>query len=297
LAHYISKAGNHNTQSKFDFRPIFIGDGCETKLATIKSIITPDSKKIIDPGKIGEDEIREELNEMFGETLQKNVLDSRKEANSKSLEFIRNHIHRLYSKNKSIVWLDVGCGEGRCLNVFNIFIEEDQNWTHDIHYIGIDDNPNLFTKAKEIASKFERNGLKASFFRVKAHEIYRYPKYDLISAIFLLHEIDPPLLPYILQRMLFALKDDGYLVIYDFQEPIEKEPRIVVWDKADIMCIMDQAFGARPSCQKMEGNDFPEERTFFSCYVHHKELLDEKKFDSFIKQYNNPVCLGTCDLM
>jgi SAM-dependent methyltransferase len=285
LAHYISKAGNHNTQLNFDFRPIFIGDGCETKLATIRSIIQPDFKKIIDPERINEDEIREQLFEMFGETLQKNYIDSRKEAHSKSLEFIRNHIHRFYTKNKSIVWLDVGCGEGRCLNVFNIFIEEDQNWSHDIHYIGIDENPNLLTKAEELAKIFEKNGLKASFAPVKAQEIYQYPKYDLISSIFLLHEIDPPLLPYILQRMLYALKEEGYLVIYDFQEPIEKEPRIVVWDKADIKYIMENAFGARPSCQKMVGTDFPEERIFFSCYVHPNEQLDEKKFKDFLEQY------------
>ncbi|MCK9592598.1 MAG: class I SAM-dependent methyltransferase [Methanoregula sp.] len=281
LAHRISQTPKR--LKIFEFLPLFIGDGCHVDLNGIRSLTGLQNEKS-KPHTINENMVRKHLKEGFKDTLQKNYLDSKKEAQSKSLEFIKNSILRNVSKNKPMVWLDVGCGRGRCLNVFEIFIEEDPNWYHNINYIGIDTSQECLDKAKETASNFENIGLKTSFFQVDATDIYLDPRYDMVSAILLLHELDPIQLPHILRKMLLALKNDGYLVIYDFQEPSEQENRIVVWDNDDIKYILKNALGAGIGCQKMKGREFPEEISFFSCYAT-KKNYDEAKFENFIKNY------------
>jgi len=263
----------------FEFLPIMIGDGCKVDIDKLKSKLNLTSSG--DPTLI-----KTQIKKLFRENKQKHSTDDLEEAQSKSLEFLKNQIHNFKIKQESIKWLDVGCGGGRCLNVFNIFIEEDPNWNLDIDYIGIDISEQYFENAKKLGLKFQKNGLKYRFDRVEASKIYREPRYDLVTAILLLHELDPIQLPYILRNMMLSLKKDGILVIYDFLEPSEQERHIIVWDNKDIKEILMNALGAIPSCEIQKGKSFSDERKFFSCYVN-KGNYDDKKFQEFISNYHN----------
>jgi SAM-dependent methyltransferase len=229
-------------------------------------------------------EIEKILFELFGKTTQVIYSDSKIEAHSKSLECVTKRIQDLYRSNTHIKWLDVGCGEGRCLNVMHNFIHENDKREHKIQYLGIDSSKDGFLKAKEITNKFKEN-MECCFDKYNVEKYICNDSYDLVTAIFLIHEIPPAILPLALKNMISSLRPDGQMIIYDFHEPIEIENRIVVWDLEDIIEMMKNAFNATPNCGMKEGKNFPKERTFYSCKFSRPSEIDEKKFSDFMLMY------------
>lgn len=214
---------------------------------------------------------------LFSSTYQKERPLGKSDEKSKTLEFLRTHLQYLTAKDKEIRWLDVGCGNGRCLDVLKVVQNQKK-----IRYHGIDFSKTYFDEARKLASKYDL--IDANFEIVDAAVMKYKSRYDIISSVLLLHEIDPLCLPYVLRNILCALKKNGTLVISDFEGPYEQEKKIVAWSAMDIKYILEKIGGAKMSIEFTRASMFPEVLGFYSCYVT-KPKLDEKGFEEFMKGY------------
>ena len=125
-----------------------------------------------------------------------------KDYNSKTLNFVKSKLHdlKIEKKEKAIKWLSVGVGEGRDLQVLYAKGLRPIN----IDFYGIDISDDLFKTVEKSASAL---GIKQVHLEVVSAEDMDFnPKFDLISAILVLHEVDPTTLPLILRNMLRSLK-------------------------------------------------------------------------------------------
>jgi len=216
------------------------------------------------------------ISEIFSSVYQKEIKAGVSEANSKTLEFLRTKLHDLNTENRKIHWLDIGCGDGRCLEVFEK-IHSHENF----RYHGIDGSHKHLYKAEKRAKKY---GVNATFEKMNAVAMKVISKYDIVSTVLTLHEVDPLDLPNILKNSLQSMKKKGTLVISDFQEPYEQEKKVVVWDDSDIRYLLEDIIGARTSFEIKKAEKFPEEFGFYCCYVGNPDF-DENKFNEFMQQY------------
>jgi len=128
------------------------------------------------------------------------------------------------------------------------------------------------------------NQVRVNLKKISAEEMNFKSKFDLISAILILHEVDPVKLPLIIRNMLKVLKNEGTLVISDFQKPYELEKNVVVWDVDDIKDILEQIspkIGV--SFEIMASREFPEEFGFYSCIIKKRGRISLRFFQEFEK--------------
>ena len=182
------------------------------------------------------------LADVFKSRYLKERKDYKSETNSKTLKLLKGKIISLLKTQTEIKWLDVGCGDGRCIEIldFDDETKELEKLLYKINFVGIDiDYANIET-AKKLAEKYN---IQKEFIKSKAIDIKYDSKFDVISAILLLHEIDPLQLPYVLKNMLIAVKDEGVILISDFNETYEQERDIIVWTYNDITYIFKNIGG------------------------------------------------------
>jgi 2-polyprenyl-3-methyl-5-hydroxy-6-metoxy-1,4-benzoquinol methylase len=278
----ISKIEESNLRQRNEFNPvstIIIGDGYgwrdpfENSKVTVSAIIEYKDKK-----KLYRDCFRSELYGISASRIQKERLNGQSEVDSKTLETLKNKLLDLVSSCEEIRWLDVGCGDGRCLEVLDAV-----NKRNGIYYHGIDVEYNL-----DIASKKAKTyGIKSDFDKIDAESLNFESKYDLITAILLFHEVDPLTLPDILRNLIKALKCEGELIISDFQEPYEFEKDVVIWSYDDINVILNNL------CEKVNAifstipsKEHPNEFSFYYGCIK-KTPFHKSSFEEFLKNYDN----------
>ncbi|MDP2753352.1 MAG: class I SAM-dependent methyltransferase, partial [Nitrospirota bacterium] len=219
---------------------------------------------------------------IFTSVYQKERKAGVSEANSRTLILLRGKLLELTALGEEICWLDVGCGDGRSLEVLDMIEKHGE-----IKYYGID---NMHEHRDEAEKRAKRYKLKSScIVRTDAASMEFNSKFDLVSAVLLLHEVDPLCLPYVMRNMLRALKDDGTLVISDFEGPYAQEKNVVAWYAKDIEEILKNIGANQIGCMQQEANKYPKERGFYGMYVK-KPKLSYERFNGFLTSYGK--CLN-----
>jgi len=142
---------------------------------------------------------------------------------------------------------------------------------------------NYLDKAEEQARKHKL--VHWNIEKMNATQMDFDSEFDLISAVLLLHEVDPLCLPYVIRNMIRALKPEGTLVISDFQGPYEQEEGIVAWSAEDIKFLLKGICEeAKVSFEPLPAGKYPKELGFYACYVK-KSRIDDTKFEQFMENY------------
>jgi SAM-dependent methyltransferase len=223
-------------------------------------------------------DLESEICDIFKSVYQKERAEDASEVNSKTLEFLKYKLLDLAASGKRIDWLDVGCGNGRCLDV----LEAVQN-RGNIKYHGTDISYKYFGDTEERARKYNLN---PRLDKIDTAAMEFDSDYDVVSAVLLLHEVNPLCLPYILRNMLQALKGDGTLIIADFEGPYEQERGVVAWGAEDIKNLLERICGVKMSIEFVPSSQYPDELGFYRCYVK-KSGLDREKFSDLLQGYDS----------
>jgi HEAT repeat protein/SAM-dependent methyltransferase len=223
-------------------------------------------------------DLESEICDIFKSVYQKERNEDASEVNSKTLEFLKYKLLDLTASGKRIDWLDVGCGDGRSLDVLDAVQNRD-----NIRYHGIDSSYKYLDNTEKRARKYKLN---PRLDKIDAAAMKFDSEYDVVSAVLLLHEIDPLCLPYILRNMLQALRGEGTLIISDFQGPYEQEEGVVAWGAEDIQNLLEKIGGARMGIEFVPSSQYPDELGFYRCYVK-KPGLDREKFSDLLQGYDN----------
>ena len=223
-------------------------------------------------------DLESEICDIFKSVYQKERNEDASEVNSKTLEFLKYKLLGLTASGERIDWLDIGCGNGCGLDVLDTV----QN-RGNIKYHGTDISYKYFDGTEERARKYNLN---PRLDKIDTAAMKFDSEYDVVSAVLLLHEVDPLCLPYILRNMLQALKDDGTLIIADFQGPYEQESDVVAWGAEDIKNLLEKIGEAKMSIEFMPSSQYPDEFGFYRCYVK-KPGLDSEKFSDLLHGYGN----------
>lgn len=223
--------------------------------------------------------LENEIFKLFSSVYQKLREEGASEVNSKTLESLKYKLFELTASSEDIRWLDVGCGDGRCLEVLDAIRKRGS-----IKYYGIDSAYKHLDDAEKRAKGY---GLQDPMIeRMKAETMKFNSEYDMISAVLLFHEVDPLCLPLILKNMLQALKENGIIVISDFQEPYERENKVVVWTAEDIENILKRICKeARMNIEPIKAGSYPDELGFYRGYIKKSEI-DETAFKEFMQHYD-----------
>jgi SAM-dependent methyltransferase len=200
------------------------------------------------------------------------------EAKSKTLEMLKSKLMDLTLCSEKIEWLDIGCGDGRSLEIFDDIPNRDP-----IRYHGIDQSYKHRDEAEKRALGY---GLRARFDKMDAATMNSNSEYDIISAILLFHEINPICLPHVLRNVIQSLKDDGTFIFSDFQSPYEQEKNIVVWTYTNILNILDNICDeVKANIKDISADKYPEEFGFYSGYIK-KSSINNEKFIEFLQKYD-----------
>lgn len=225
-------------------------------------------------------ELISEIRDIFKSVYQKYHEKSESDVNSKTLTSLKHKLHDLAASRRPFKWLDVGCGYGRALDVLDA-VDVSRNL---FEYHGIDA---VFKYLDDAEKQTKKYGIVNPKIEKKdASQMEFDSEFDLISAVLLLHEVDPLCLPYVIKNMLYALKPDGTLVISDFQGPYEQEDGVVAWSARDIELLLESICDeARISFESIPADKYPEDLGFYACYIK-KSGIDDKKFKTFIENYH-----------
>jgi len=223
-------------------------------------------------------ELESEIADIFKSIYQKDRKPGISEVNAKTLESLKHKLHDLKASGNNINWLDMGCGDGRCLEVL-----DDIQDRGNICYHGIDISYKFLDDAQMRARQY---GIRSNIEKMNTSAMKFDSKFDLVSAILFLHEVDPLCLPYVIRNMLRALKNDGTLVISDFEGPYEQEEGVVSWGAQYLEKFLSNIGGVRMSPDFVPSGEYPKELGFYRCYVKKPEL-DKERFEKFIEGYGS----------
>lgn len=219
-----------------------------------------------------------QIYEIFSSKYQKERKEGDDESNSKTLSWLKSKLVDLSLSDGKIEWLDVGCGDGRCLEVLNAITRRE-----NIYYRGIDSSNEHFEETKKYLSQF---GVNSEIEELSIEALDFNSKYDIISAILIIHEIDPLCLVYALRNLIRALKNDGTLVIADFQEPYELEKGTVIWEFDDIKNILEKICEqVKLNPEFMHSSKYPKEFGFYQVIIK-KSPINETNLNNFIQQFD-----------
>jgi ubiquinone/menaquinone biosynthesis C-methylase UbiE len=225
-------------------------------------------------------ELVTEICDIFKSVYQKEREKGESDVNSKTLTFLKTKLHDLTAAKRPFKWLDVGCGDGRALDVLDTV-----NMPRDMfEYHGIDAIHKYLDEAEEQAKKYKL--VHYTIEKMEAAQMNFDSEFDIISVILLLHEVDPLCLPYVIRNMICALKTEGTLVISDFQGPYEQEEGIVAWSADDIERLLENICEeAKVSFEPLPAGKYPKELGFYACYVK-KSIINVETFETFMGNYN-----------
>lgn len=227
------------------------------------------------------------IEDLFSSRRQKKIGPG--EYESKTLVLLTKNLIELKDIKRQIFWLDVGCGNGRCLKSIDA-LESDGNLYEQklINYIGIDESREHLRGARQLAQEYNIN--QYILLKNGRHLGFKI-KFDLISAILLLHELDPFDLPYILNDLIKLLDENGKLIITDFNDPIEREPATIVWDVVDISNIVEKVGGVIADVKLINSSNDPESKFYCLHVENSKRKCNFKKFikSEFMQFLDNKV--------
>lgn len=133
----------------------------------------------------------------------------------------------LYSCQKKIDILDVGCGNGRFIN----FVENNLNSENiDFYYLGIDQSDLLLTIAQENFKPFSNIEFKNVSLLNSSLNTFIHKKFNLIVMIAILHHLPGRTNRFrILSESVDLLKDKGFLIIslWKFAECDQQRKKIL----------------------------------------------------------------------
>jgi hypothetical protein len=87
--------------------------------------------------------------------------------------------------------------------------------------------------------------------------------------------------------MVEALKDNGLIIISDFEEPIDYRKNIVNWDAGEIERILRGIYGdIRFNYEYIPSATYPSELRFYRAVIR-KPNLDGNRFDDFTSNYRS----------
>jgi len=201
------------------------------------------------------------------------------EAKSRSLDYLKFKLMDLVESQEQVNWLEIGCGDGESLEVLDGIRD-----INKIYYHGIDFSGDYLDKAEKRAEKY---GIKYNIERRSPHEPIAKNEYDIETAISIFHSMDPFHLPVILKNMVEALKDNGLIIISDFEEPIDYRKNIVNWDAGEIERILRGIYGdIRFNYEYIPSATYPSELRFYRAVIR-KPNLDGNRFDDFTSNYRS----------
>jgi HEAT repeat protein len=128
-------------------------------------------------------ELESEIADIFKSVYQKDRKPGISEVNAKTLESLKHKLHDLKASGNDIHWLDIGCGDGRCLEVL-----DDIQDRGNIYYHGIDISHRFLDDAEKRSRKY---GIKYKIEAVNTADMKFDSEFDLVSAVLFLHEVDP----------------------------------------------------------------------------------------------------------
>ena len=204
---------------------------------------------------------------------------SANEAKSRSLDYLKFKLMDLVEYQEQVNWLEIGCGDGDSLEVLDGIRD-----INKIHYHGIDFTGDYLDKVEKRA---EKCGIKYNIERRSPHEAIAKNEYDIETAISIFHSMDPFHLPVVLKNMVEALKDNGLIIISDFEEPIDYRKNIVNWDAGEIERILRGIYGdIRFNYEYIPSATYPSELRFYRAVIR-KPNLDGNRFDDFTSNYRS----------
>jgi predicted transcriptional regulator/ubiquinone/menaquinone biosynthesis C-methylase UbiE len=204
---------------------------------------------------------------------------SANEAKSRSLDYLKFKLMDLVEYQEQVNWLEIGCGDGDSLEVLDGIRD-----INKIHYHGIDFTGDYLDKVEKRA---EKCGIKYNIERRSPHEAIAKNEYDIETAISIFHSMDPFHLPVVLKNMVEALKDNGLMVISDFEEPIDYRKNIVNWDAGEIARILKGIYGdIRFNYEYIPSTTYPNELRYYRGLIR-KPNLDGNRFDDFTSNYRS----------
>jgi predicted transcriptional regulator/SAM-dependent methyltransferase len=204
---------------------------------------------------------------------------STKEAKSRSFDYLKFKLMDLAESQEQVNWLEIGCGDGESLEVLDGIRD-----INKIYYHGIDFTGDYLDKAEKRAEKY---GIKYNIERRSPHEPIAENKYDIETAISMFHSTDPFHLPFVLKNMAGALKDNGLIIISDFEEPLDYRKNIVNWDAGEIERILRGIYGdIRFNYEYIPSATYPSELRFYRAVIR-KPNLDGNRFDDFTSNYRS----------
>lgn len=116
-----------------------------------------------------------------------------------------------------------------------------------------------------------------------AKEINYISRFDIISAILFIHEVDVIFLPNILWNLLNALNEKGSLLISDFNNPYEQEKEVVIWSYREIINIVEDLGGLVERFEILESMDVPNLWFYNLCIRRYN--LNPKRLEHFLDNY------------
>jgi hypothetical protein len=145
-------------------------------------------------------------------------------------------------------WLDLACGRGNLIEHCQESFECDCG---KIHYYGIDkcdrykSEFELFVEEKDI-----RKNLRSAEFKIVDFTSWKncfeeskgLIRYDWVSFVNVLHEVNPKEISAILLSMIKLCEEDGFLYLCDIEELIEFEADAVIWSLDEIKEIFNILF-------------------------------------------------------
>ena len=220
-----------------------------------------------------ENDIFNKISSIYLKMREENVRDIK----SKTLEFLKFKLLDLAASNVHVKWLEIGCGDGKSLDVLDV-IQDRSNF----YYQGIDTSYKYLDEAQKKAEKY---GIDHNIEKRSPAKKMPEKEYDIEIAISVFHRLDPICLPYVLRNLVQALKDDGTIIISDFEELYDKEDNVVNWGAEDIEYILHGIYGnIYFNAEYIPASLYPNELSFYRGIIK-KSDLDNNRFDEFMKTY------------
>lgn len=149
-----------------------------------------------------------------------------------NLKFLK----KIMDKKESIKWIDLGCGNGRNLDLLVKLHPEQRK---KLQITGLDfRNKNLKQEFIQHYNKWFPNLKKKYFIKEELSEFSQINSFDFATASLLIHEISVENILSSLKNSINCLKNNGILVLIDLIDYQSNELGIVTWDMDDIKSIL-----------------------------------------------------------
>jgi len=155
---------------------------------------------------------------------------------------------RKYMKFPTIMWLDLGCGDGQLIESSNRLFGPDQAC---IEYDGIDYNKNHIEKLRAKQTNAECSNMKINGHVLELdrlnpldiHDPLAVKKYHWVSLVNVIHEVPPVQLPNLLLTALVCCNEKGILYLRDFEKLPKLETDAIIWDAMEVEKIFREVLG------------------------------------------------------